>query len=55
MHPFLILFEEAGNEINCMDYGFDGDKFVTAGRDMDIRIYDSRSARVRYQVHLIWS
>ena len=39
------LTVETNNEINCLDYCADATKFVTAGKDMDIRIYDARSAR----------
>ena len=44
------LAVETSNEINCVDYCADGTKFATAGKDMDIKIYDSRSAR---RLHII--
>lgn len=38
-----LIFEEKGNEINCMDFTRDGFSFATAGKDLAVRIYDSKT------------
>nr|XP_022315770.1 WD repeat-containing protein 5-like [Crassostrea virginica]XP_022315771.1 WD repeat-containing protein 5-like [Crassostrea virginica]XP_022315772.1 WD repeat-containing protein 5-like [Crassostrea virginica] len=37
---------EIGNEINCLDFDFDGLNFATGGRDLNIRIYNSKTGQL---------
>ena len=37
---------EPGNEINCLDFSMSGEKFVTGGKDLDIRMYDAETNQV---------
>ncbi|XP_064631877.1 uncharacterized WD repeat-containing protein alr3466-like [Lineus longissimus] len=41
-HDQLII-EEKGNEINCLDFSLDGYSFATAGKDLNVRLYDSQT------------
>lgn len=34
---------EKGNEINCIDFDYDGFNFATAGKDLNVRIYDTKT------------
>lgn len=34
---------EKGNEINCLDFDYDGFNFATAGKDLNVRIYDTKT------------
>jgi WD40 repeat protein len=36
----LNIISEKGNEINCIDFDYDGFNFATAGKDLNVRIYD---------------
>ena len=40
------IFTEQNNEINCMDFNQEGDRFATAGRDHCIRVYDTETLKV---------
>ncbi|XP_025111831.1 vegetative incompatibility protein HET-E-1-like isoform X1 [Pomacea canaliculata] len=40
------VITEAGNEINAMDFSVDGYNFATAGRDLSVRIYDTKTLRL---------
>lgn len=42
----IYLFTEKDNEINCLDFDFDGLHFATGGRDLSIRIYNSKTGQV---------
>lgn len=42
----ISLFTEKDNEINCLDFDFDGLHFATGGRDLSIRIYNSKTGQV---------
>ncbi|CAL1543254.1 unnamed protein product [Lymnaea stagnalis] len=42
----LATLEEMGNEINCMDFSVDGYNFATGGKDLAIRIYETKSNKV---------
>ncbi|KAL5018559.1 hypothetical protein ScPMuIL_004281 [Solemya velum] len=37
---------EKGNEINCLDFSLDGYNFATGGRDMKIRVYDTKTMKM---------
>lgn len=43
---YIYLFTEKDNEINCLDFDFDGLHFATGGRDLSIRIYNSKTGQV---------
>jgi len=36
----------AKNEINCMDFDYTYTRFITAGKDLNIRIYDANTNEV---------
>jgi WD40 repeat protein len=40
-------FTEPGNEINCLDFCLDGSQFATAGKDLNVRLYDANTNKVR--------
>ena len=42
-----MILSEVGNEINCLDFSMSGEKFVTAGKDLDVRMYDAESNQVK--------
>lgn len=44
----MKLITEPGNEINCLDFSMSGEKFVTGGKDLDIRMYDAETNQVKY-------
>ena len=44
----IKLITEPGNEINCLDFSMSGEKFVTGGKDLDIRMYDAETNQVKY-------
>lgn len=37
---------EMKNEINCLDFSEDGCTFATAGKDLSLRIYDTKTCKV---------
>ncbi|XP_013394376.1 vegetative incompatibility protein HET-E-1 [Lingula anatina] len=37
------IISEKHNEINCLDFSMDSFSFATAGKDLDIRIYDTKT------------
>lgn len=40
----------AKNEINCMDFDYTYTRFCTAGKDLNIRIYDANTNQVKSKV-----
>lgn len=46
-----IYLTEPGNEINCLDFCYDGTNFATGGKDLDIRIYDTTTNKVDTIIH----
>lgn len=40
------IITEKGNEINCLDFDMDGLKFATGGKDLSIRIYDTKTYKI---------
>lgn len=48
MYAFLSLLtvSEMGNEINCLDFSLDGFDFATAGKDLAVRLYDTKTLQV---------
>ncbi|KAG8445912.1 hypothetical protein GDO86_010635 [Hymenochirus boettgeri] len=42
----VLSITEHGNEINALDFSMDGSVFATAGRDRNIRLYDSHTNEV---------
>ena len=46
---FSFYFIEIGNEINCMDFCLDGFNFATAGKDLNVRVYDTQTQQVGEQ------
>ncbi|CAD7941305.1 unnamed protein product [Amoebophrya sp. A25] len=42
----LHTIEEAGNQIFCLDYYYNGSIFATAGRDYKVRVYDEATKRL---------
>lgn len=43
----MDMFVEMKNEINCMDFCEDGSTFATSGKDLALRIYDTKTSKVR--------
>jgi WD40 repeat protein len=39
------IASEPDNEINCLDFSLDGHSFATAGKDLDVRIYDTTTKK----------
>lgn len=46
---FLFFFTEKNNEINCLDFDCEGFNFATAGKDLNVRIYDTKTFQVSYK------
>ncbi|KAH9495831.1 hypothetical protein Btru_013412 [Bulinus truncatus] len=42
----LQTIEESGNEINSLDFSLDGYNFVTGGKDLAIRVYETKSNKL---------
>ncbi|ESO89175.1 hypothetical protein LOTGIDRAFT_229075 [Lottia gigantea] len=40
------IISERGNEINCLDFDLDGFNFATAGKDLSIRIYETKTCQL---------
>lgn len=45
------ILTEKDNEINALDFSLDGFNFATAGRDLEIRIYDSTTGQLDHSYH----
>ena len=46
----LNIISEKGNEINCIDFDYDGFNFATAGKDLNVRIYDTKTFEVSLSI-----
>ena len=44
------FYLELKNEINCLDFSEDGSAFATAGKDLTVRIYDTKTCKVSITV-----
>ena len=42
-----LNFVEMKNEINCLDFSEDGSMFATSGKDLALRIYDTKTCKVK--------
>jgi len=42
----LDKIDEQGNEVNCMDFSVDGFNFITGGKDLDTRVYETKSNKL---------
>ncbi|XP_064608656.1 uncharacterized WD repeat-containing protein all2124-like [Liolophura sinensis] len=40
------IINEKGNEINCLDFSLDGFDFATAGKDLAVRLYDTKTLQM---------
>lgn len=45
-----MSFAELKNQINCLDFSEDGSTFATSGKDLAVRIYDTKSCQVSQHV-----
>ena len=46
LQPMCLCITEPGNEINCMDFSCDGEHYITVGKDLDVRVYDTQTNKV---------
>lgn len=44
--PLFCGIAEMKNEINCLDFSEDGSAFATSGKDLCVRIYDTKTCQV---------
>ncbi|KAF6029641.1 hypothetical protein EB796_012050 [Bugula neritina] len=44
-HTCTAVVSERKNEINCLDFSADGSTFATAGKDLAVRIYDTKTCK----------
>ena len=46
LETVYFFFSENNNEINCLDLSLSGSRFATAGKDLNVRIYDAETCKV---------